>query len=143
MKRIQNLLLVLWTLAMLLFMAFNWSLIISVVEMNYLFMTFQVRVVLWLALAGLGAPILFRFIGSLDTRSTAKRSEKEISEIKSKAYDNLVTEFHTSMNEIKEKITAKINEISASGGAPAMPQQQDNADKPAGETETDGKDGKD
>ena len=105
MNRLQNLILTLWGVALLLFIAFNWSLINRVVDITYLFMDFQVRVLMWLSVLGFGVPLALRLMGSFSLRTTQRKTEKEISAIKSKAYDGLSSEF----TRLGEKLEGQLN----------------------------------
>ena len=110
MSRLQNLIMVLWGLALVLFIAFNWSLVNRVVDVSYLFMDFQVKILLWLSLLGFAVPLSFRILTSLFTRNVQRKSEKEITSIKSKAYDGLTGEF----DRLGEKLESRINDRLAS-----------------------------
>jgi len=139
MNRIQNLIVVVWALALLLFVAFNWSLINRVVDISYLFMDFQVKVLLWLSFLGLAVPVSLRLIAAFFARTSQRRSEKELTSVKSKAYDGLTSEFdrlgeklsEKLENQIKDRIDLLVSELTMHGERSMDKTGDESEEKPA------------
>lgn len=93
MKRFQTFFLALWAVALFLFVAFNWQLVRRVVEIDYLFMEFEVQLLLWFTAAAFAVPLVMRLLSATENSGNRKRSEKELYLAKANAYDGLSGEF--------------------------------------------------
>ena len=131
MNRLQNLILIFWGLALLLFVAFNWSLINRVVDFSYLFMDFHGKILLWLSLLGFAVPLALRLMGSVTLRTTQRKTEKEISSIKSKAFDGLSTEFTRLGEKLEGQLNNQLQSISAAKMPPETPPEEPEAQEKA------------
>ena len=132
MNRLQNLILILWGLALLLFIAFNWSLVNRVVDINYMFIDLQIKLLLWLALLGFAVPLGLRIISSLTLRTTQRRTEKEISSIKSKAYDGLTTEFSRLGEKLEGQLSTQLQSIAKAQPTPGETSEETPATEAGG-----------
>lgn len=93
MKRFQTFFLALWAVALFLFVAFNWQLVQRGFEIDYLFMEFEVQLLLWFTVAAFAVPLVIRLLSATENSGNRKRSEKELYLAKANAYDGLSGEF--------------------------------------------------
>ena len=122
MNRLQNLIVIIWGLALLLFIAFNWDLVNRDVDISFLFMDFQVSsLLMWLALPAFLVPLVLRLISSAMQTTIVRRTEKEISSIKSKAYDGLSSEFTRLGEKLEGQLNSQLKSIRAAQATAAEP----------------------
>jgi uncharacterized integral membrane protein len=108
MNRIQNAVLVVWVVLLLLFAAFNWQMVWRPVEIVFLFQEFNMPVILWLILGGIGASGLLRAMSELEVRTRRRRADKEIHAIKAKAFDGLSGEFDKLVSQLQSQLGDRI-----------------------------------
>ena len=111
MNRVENLLLVVWTVVLLLLVAFNWRLFLEPVGFSYLFFDLQLRLYLWLILGAFAMPLTLRLMAGLSSRTSQRRSEREINLIKAKAFDGLAGDFETMVKQLQENLENRIREV--------------------------------
>lgn len=116
MRRLQNLVLVLWAVALLLFVAFNWELSLRLVEVRYLFVQVEVHLLLWLLLGAFAVPLLLRILGATETTTTRRRSEKELHVVKARAYDGLSGEFSRLGEQLQERLEGYVKNLAKPDG---------------------------
>jgi hypothetical protein len=138
MNRLQNLVLVIWAVVLLLFVAFNWQMIWKPVDVVFLFMDFNLSLLLWLVLAGFGVALLLRVLASGAVRTGRRRAEKEIHMIKAKAFDGVTDEFERMVNDVKKHLDERIRSLTAQAPAPpvsspepATPPKEEGAAEPS------------
>ena len=111
MNRLQNIILIVWALLLALFVAFNWQLVNRIVDIEFLWMSFQIQLLLWLILLGFALPLALRLINGMNTHTTQRKKEKEISSIKSKAFDGLSGEFEKLGERLQDKLIGRIHNL--------------------------------
>ena len=111
MNRVENLLLVAWTVVLLLLVAFNWRLVLEPIGFSYLFFDLQLRLYLWLILGAFAMPLTLRLLAGLGSRTSQRRSEREINLIKAKAFDGLAGDFETMVKQLQENLENRIREV--------------------------------
>ncbi len=108
MNRIQNAVLVVWVVLLLMFAAFNWQMVWRPVEIVFLFQEFNLPVILWLILGGIGASGVLRALSELEVRTRRRRADKEIHAIKAKAFDGLSGEFDKLVSQLQTQLGDRI-----------------------------------
>ena len=142
MNRLQNVVLAVWAVLVLLFVAFNWKLIGEQVDVSYLFMDFRVKFYLWMVLVALGVPAALRILAEVDARTKRRRADRELHLIKSKAFDGLTGEFDKMVRQLQEQLGERIHgmlsEHGFDPGPPAAeePEEGEDAAMPALSAET-------
>lgn len=111
MNRLQNVVLAIWVVLLLLFVAFNWQMAWRPVEVVFLFTSFNVPVILWLVLGGVAAAALLRILAELDVRTRRRRTDKEIHAIKAKAFDGLTGEFDKMVSKLQDQLGERIQSM--------------------------------
>lgn len=121
MNRLQNVVLAVWAVAVLLFVAFNWQLMSTQVDVSYLFMDFRVKVYLWMVLVALGVPAALRILAEVDARTKRRRADRELHLIKSKAFDGLTGEFDKMVRQLQEQLGERIHGMLSEHGIETEP----------------------
>ena len=134
MSRFQNAVFVVWVVLLLLFGAFNWQMVLRPVEIVFLFQGFNLPVLLWLILGGIGATAVLRAFSEIEVRTRRKRADKEIHAIKAKAFDGLSGEFDKLVSQLQSQLGDSIQSMLGEhgGGKPAdgeTPPPEKNAEK--------------
>ena len=113
MKRIQNIIMGLWIIIILLFALFNWDLLWREEPITLLFVEFMMPWAFWAAILALALPLLFRWIGAAETRVHDRRAEKEIAELKAKAFDQRGEELENLVQRIQSGIESTVRGLLA------------------------------
>ena len=111
MNRVGNLLLVVWTVVLLLVVAFNWRLVLQPTGFSYLFFDLELRLYLWLIVGAFAMPLALWLLAGLSSRTSQRRSEKEINLIKAKAFDGLAGDFENMVKQLQENLENRIREV--------------------------------
>ncbi len=119
MKRFQTFFLALWAVALFLFVAFNWQLVRRVIEIDYLFMEFEVQLLLWFTVAAFAVPLVMRLLSATENSGNRKRSEKELYLAKANAYDGLSGEFTRLGEQLRVNLEGQLKNLLDSQAASA------------------------
>jgi len=87
MRRIQNILLVLWVLLAVVLGLFNRELLTRTEPVGLLFMRFELAWALWLLAAAAAFPVLMWLLAWTEARVLRRRSSAELQRLKAKAFD--------------------------------------------------------
>jgi hypothetical protein len=122
MRRIQNILLVLWVLLAVALGLFNWGLLSRSEPVRFLFTEFELRWGLWLvALAGF-FPVLMRLLAWTESRLVQRRSMAELQRLKAKAFDEHGGDLEMLARNVQERVVNGVRDLlsrSGSGSASA------------------------
>ena len=111
MNRLQNIVLAIWAVLLLLFVAFNWQMAWRPVEVVFLFTQFNIPVLLWLVLGGVAVAAVLRVLAELDFRTRRRRTDKELHDIKAKAFDGLTGEFDKMVAKLQDQLGERIETL--------------------------------
>ncbi len=118
MNRLQNIIMGLWIFIIILFALFNWDLVWREEPVTLLFVDFLVPWAFWFAILALVLPLLFRWMGAAEARAHDRRAEKEIAELKAKAFDGRGAELENLVQRIQSRIESTVRELLAGQNPP-------------------------
>ena len=111
MNRVGNLLLVVWTVVLLLLVAFNWQDVWTPQTISYMFVDFQFHLLAWLIVGAFAMPLALWLMAGLSSRTSQRRSDREINLIKAKAFDGLAGDFENMVKQLQENLENRIREV--------------------------------
>ncbi len=109
MSRLQNVLLVVWGAVLLGLIASNWRAVWAPLEVTFLFVSFDSRLVLWLMVGAFALPLLFRWLASRDRGAARREAEAQVERIKSQAFDDRGGDLDRMMEQLRERLEAAVN----------------------------------
>jgi len=110
-RRLQNLLLLAWALVLLLFLAFNWSLVWREIPIRYLFMDVPLQPFLWLLVGGLGVAGALRVLAAMEERALRRHAEREVNRIKAEALDAHTREVEQIAERVHQRLEQKLPQL--------------------------------
>ena len=100
MKRLQHVILALWAVLLVLFFAFNWSYIWRPVQLNFLFMDLNLRIVFWLGLGSLVSALVLHLLGLMESGGLRRRM--------SQSMDQLSAQVHAARSKELEELLERV-----------------------------------
>jgi hypothetical protein len=122
MRRIQNILLVLWVLLAIVSGLFNRELLTRTEPVKLLFMEFQLPWALWLLIAAGAFPLLMWLLSRAESRRLRRRAGAELQRLKARAFDEHGGDLEQFARRVQERVINGVRDLlSRAPGAASMP----------------------
>lgn len=127
MNRLLNILLGLWGLALALFVLSNWGVVWMAHPVNFLFIDFEARILVWLFGLGLALPVLLRLAALMESRALRRDAEEKINLLKSEAFDSLRSDPGKIIDPLRQRLETMVDGIIQErlGQTPTRPAGED------------------
>ncbi len=113
MRSLQNIILVLWAVVLLLFLAFNWQLVWRPLDFNILFMDFQMRLLFWPNVVALVAAAFMSLLGAMETRSLQRRMSQSMDKLSAHVHSERSKELEELLGRVEGRFKEMLGKLPA------------------------------